>query len=100
MNESIIAEGLSKQYRIGEQREDLLQERLIRWVRHPFRKNGRKPEAIWALKDVTFKVEPGEVLGLIGRNGAGKSTLLKILSRFTYPTSGKLKVNGRLAALL
>src|SRR5215510_310511 len=101
MNESIIVEGLSKQYRIGERREDLLQERLIRWLRHPIRNNsGCKPETIWALKDVTFKVEPGEVLGLIGRNGAGKSTLLKILSRITYPTSGKLKVNGRLAALL
>jgi homopolymeric O-antigen transport system ATP-binding protein len=101
MNESIAVEGLSKRYRIGEQREDLLQERLIRWLRHPFRNNGSgKPETIWALKDVTFKVEPGEVLGLIGRNGAGKSTLLKVLSKITYPTSGRLNINGRVAALL
>ena len=101
MTQSIIVEGLSKQYRIGEQREDLLQERLVSWVKHSFGKNTLKtPETIWALKDVSFKVEAGEVLGLIGRNGAGKSTLLKILSRITYPTSGTLKVNGRIAALL
>ena len=101
MTQSIVAESLAKQYRIGEQREDLLQERLIRWIRHPFGKNGaRTPETIWALKDVSFKVEAGEVLGIIGRNGAGKSTLLKVLSRITYPTSGKLNINGRVAALL
>jgi len=101
MNPSIVAESLSKQYRIGEQIEDLFQERLIRWLRHPFRKNGsRKPETIWALKDVSFKVEAGEVLGIIGRNGAGKSTLLKVLSKITYPTSGRLNINGRVAALL
>jgi lipopolysaccharide transport system ATP-binding protein len=101
MKHSIAVESLSKQYRIGELREDLLQERLINWAKHPFRKNGgRKPETIWALKDVSFKVQEGEVLGIIGRNGAGKSTLLKVLSKITYPTSGKMKVNGRLAALL
>jgi len=101
MNPSIVAESLSKQYRIGEQTEDLFQERLIRWLKHPFRKDGtRKPETIWALKDVSFKVEAGEVLGIIGRNGAGKSTLLKVLSKITYPTSGRLNINGRVAALL
>ena len=55
---------------------------------------------IWALKDVSFKVKQGEVLGIIGRNGAGKTTLLKILSRITKPTEGKAWINGRAASLL
>ena len=54
----------------------------------------------WALKDVSFSVQPGEVLGIIGRNGAGKSTLLKILSRVTEPTSGEIRIRGRVASLL
>jgi len=67
------------------------------------RSNGRKPEGeseIWALRNVTFDVHQGEVLGVIGRNGAGKSTLLKILSRVTAPTSGEVRVKGRIASLL
>ncbi|MFZ5919813.1 MAG: polysaccharide ABC transporter ATP-binding protein [Chloroflexota bacterium] len=62
--------------------------------------DGGEGDTIWALKDVSFTVEQGEVLGIIGRNGAGKSTLLKILSRVTAPTSGKIKVKGRVASLL
>jgi lipopolysaccharide transport system ATP-binding protein len=60
----------------------------------------RYGEELWALRDVSFTVEQGEVLGVIGRNGAGKSTLLKILSRVTAPTSGKVKIKGRVASLL
>ncbi len=63
-------------------------------------KEGGDGESIWALKDINFTVEQGEVLGIIGRNGAGKSTLLKILSRVTAPTEGKIKVKGRVASLL
>lgn len=59
-----------------------------------------KSNSIWALKDVNFNVEHGEVLGIIGRNGAGKSTLLKLLSRITSPTSGSIKIKGRVASLL
>ncbi len=60
----------------------------------------RAGEEVWALKDISFQVQQGEVLGVIGRNGAGKSTLLKILSRVTAPTSGEIKVRGRVASLL
>src|SRR5260221_14756182 len=101
MAHSITVEHLSKQYRIGEFQEGRIQERLINWLKHPFGRNGAsKAKTIWALKDVCFEVDEGEVLGIIGRNGAGKSTLLKILSRITYATSGRMKVNGRVATLL
>ncbi|MCE7918310.1 MAG: ABC transporter ATP-binding protein [Anaerolineae bacterium] len=62
--------------------------------------NSEEDDIVWALKDVSFTVEQGEVLGIIGRNGAGKSTLLKILSRVTAPTSGRIRVKGRVASLL
>jgi lipopolysaccharide transport system ATP-binding protein len=79
----------------------LLYERVMNWLRHPLSRNGaRERETIWALRDISLEVDQGEVVGVIGRNGAGKSTLLKVLSRITYPTSGRMTVNGRVAALL
>lgn len=100
MKHSIEIRGLSKQYRLGEtQHDQMLRERLVEMIRHPLG-GRREPDSIWALRDVSFDAEEGEVIGIIGRNGAGKSTLLKILSRITYPTSGEVKVNGRVASLL
>lgn len=99
MTRSLEISGLSKRYLLGAPKHDqMLRERLIGMLKRPF---GREPkESIWALKDVSFTAEVGEVLGIIGRNGAGKSTLLKILSRVTYPTSGTATANGRVASLL
>ena len=104
MAQAIIrVEEVSKRYRIGARREaySTLRETMSRAARAPFRhfkSNGS--ETVWALKDVSFAVAPGEILGIIGRNGAGKSTLLKILSRITAPTTGRVAIYGRIGSLL
>jgi lipopolysaccharide transport system ATP-binding protein len=112
MSTVISVENLSKTYRLGQIGTGTLSHDLNVWwakVRgkpNPLLKIGqadhgnRDGEEIWALRDISFSVEQGEVLGIIGRNGAGKSTLLKILSRVTAPTSGKIKIKGRVASLL
>jgi lipopolysaccharide transport system ATP-binding protein len=112
MNVVISVESLSKTYRLGQIGTGTFSHDLeVWWARvrgkpNPMLRIGEKDrgdrddEELWALRDVSFKVEQGEVLGIIGRNGAGKSTLLKILSRVTAPTSGKAKVKGRIASLL
>ena len=100
MTRSLEIQGLSKLYRLGRaQHDQMLRERLVEMIKRPF--GGMKAtESIWALRDVSFDADEGEVIGIVGRNGAGKSTLLKILSRITYPTSGEVRVNGRVASLL
>jgi len=108
MSDAIVsAQRLGKRYQIShlQQRQsyvalrDVISERL----RHPFswlRNNGGAAEEFWALRNVSFDVAAGEVIGVIGRNGAGKSTLLKVLSRITEPSEGRLVLDGRVASLL
>lgn len=102
----IRVENLSKRYHIGarEARYVTLRESLSEFARSPLKRlrpNGAKNGAtIWALDDVSFEVGRGEVVGIIGRNGAGKSTLLKVLSRITEPTTGCVKLYGRVGSLL
>ena len=88
---AIRAEGLGKRYRKGA----ATQGTLIEWLRR-----GKRGEYFWALKDVSFEVDSGEMLGIIGANGAGKSTLLRILSRITRPNEGRAEVRGRVGSLL
>jgi lipopolysaccharide transport system ATP-binding protein len=109
-NVAISVENLSKSYRIAHQangaryktlREDLMQmpKRILSRFQR-FSSPLSSSETFWALKDISFEIKQGEVVGIIGRNGAGKSTLLKILSRITEPTSGQAKIYGRVGSLL
>jgi lipopolysaccharide transport system ATP-binding protein len=110
MSDTVIhVENLGKRYRIGEREQYLaLRDILARALSAPFRFfKARKPSSangdpthIWALKDASFEIHQGEVVGIIGRNGAGKTTLLKILARVTQPTTGHAEVRGRIGSLL
>ncbi len=100
---TIMVDRLSKSYRIGQLQSGYgtLRESLAHAGRRVTGKEHKQSyEEIWALKDVSFEVEQGEVLGVIGRNGAGKSTLLKLLTRITTPTSGQALIHGRVGSLL
>jgi lipopolysaccharide transport system ATP-binding protein len=114
MTKVIKVEGLSKAYQLGDFGTGTISRDLERfWARvrgkeDPFLRIGEvndrtaksKSDVVWSLKDINFDVTAGESVGIIGRNGAGKSTLLKILSRVTSPTTGSIKVKGRIASLL
>lgn len=111
---AIKVENVSKLYRLGEIGTGTLSQDLKRWwaktsgKEDPFAKVGETndrtskgiSEYVWSLKDINFEVKQGEVLGIIGKNGAGKSTLLKLLSKVTVPSTGNIKINGRIASLL
>ena len=115
MNEAIIFENVGKQYRLGLVGTGSLQHDINRWWQtailrkeDPYLKIGEvndrstkgHSDYVWALKDISFKVEQGDVVGIIGKNGAGKSTLLKLLSHITAPTTGHITYRGRIASLL
>ena len=97
---AVSVRGLSKSYTIAheQQKESTLAETLLQRFRHPLRRAAG--ETFWALQDVSFTINKGDTVGIIGRNGAGKSTLLKILSRITEPTKGRIDLFGRVGSLL
>jgi lipopolysaccharide transport system ATP-binding protein len=111
MKPAIRIENLSKRYRINSLHAGgyrTLRETIMEVVAAPWRGQRQRAaetgdalaDTIWALRDVSLEIEPGEVVGIIGRNGAGKTTLLKVLSRVTEPTSGRIEIRGRLGSLL
>ena len=112
MSVAIEFNNISKQYRLGQVSTQTLSHDLNRWFQMNIRrkedpylvigdKNDRTTKGdsdyVWALRDINFNVQEGDVLGIIGKNGAGKSTLLKILSKVTAPSTGVIKANGRIA---
>ncbi|NND81214.1 MAG: ABC transporter ATP-binding protein [Gammaproteobacteria bacterium] len=108
MKPAVIVNGLSKQYLLGSEiiAGQNFREMLAGMLSAPFRKFKRlrgkdeTQEAFWAVQDINLEIQPGEVVGIIGRNGAGKSTLFKLLSRITTPTKGSITYRGRMASLL
>src|SRR3984957_4513734 len=104
---AILAEALGKRYKIGALvRQTTMGERLthamtapVRWMNSNRDRSSNRSSVFWALRDVSFEMRKGEVVGLIGRNGAGKSTLLKVLSRGTGPTLGRAEIHGRVGSL-
>jgi len=105
MNSAIVVEGLGKRYSIaqsGREAYSTLRDTIASGVKRGARTTPLKKEEVdfWALRDVSFTVAQGDVIGIVGRNGAGKSTLLKLLSRITEPTTGKIRIRGRVASLL
>ncbi|MCB8927431.1 MAG: ABC transporter ATP-binding protein [Ardenticatenaceae bacterium] len=97
MKPAVRFENVTKRYELGTG-----QTSIKRLLKKPFSKNKGVPEnqILWALKDVNFSIEPGSALGLVGPNGSGKTTSLKLLSKITFPTSGKVHINGRISALI
>lgn len=104
MQSIIRVQDLSKLYYLGRSAAaySTFREAVMDMARLPLRylRRAGEPQSIWALKDVSFEIEAGDVVGIIGRNGAGKSTLLKVLSRITEPTTGRVELYGRIASLL
>src|SRR5437764_10475579 len=112
MKPAISVRGVSKRFRLGtggHRSYRTLRESLAagaravgRWATRPFRRPAPAAAAdeVWAVKDVSFDIRPGEVVGVVGRNGAGKSTLLKLMSRITAPTAGEIQIRGRVGSLL
>ena len=100
MKTAIQVDKLSKQYGLGQVQPYISLRDVVVSAIKPSKQTASKKNQFWALKDISFKIKKGEVIGVIGRNGAGKSTLLKILSRITSPTNGQAIIKGRVASLL
>jgi lipopolysaccharide transport system ATP-binding protein len=104
MAETVVqVENLGKSYRLGTISSGTLRDDIIRFFtrKHPELDSRKvKNEIVWALKDLSFDIQKGDAVGIVGKNGAGKSTLLKILSRTTAPTTGQIKIKGKIASLL